>query len=86
MKKLITFPLIASAALAFTLATGTGCKDKNSCDAVVDHTLSIMPKEIAEMAGKDKAAMVKKCEELPEASRKCAMEAKDFAALNACPR
>lgn len=72
-------------ALLATAALSTGCKDDASCDKVVDHTLSLLPAELKSQMG-DKKALIARCEEQPVEARKCAMAAKDMAALTACAR
>lgn len=72
-------------ALLTVAALSTGCKDEASCEKVVDHTLSLVPDELKAQMG-DKKTMIARCEEQPVEARKCALEAKDMAALTACAR
>lgn len=79
--------IIAASTLALTMAVAgaqTGCKDKNECDAVIDHTLKLMPKEFADAAKADRSAMLKKCEEASPEARKCLLAAKNLEDLGAC--
>ena len=71
-------------AAALLLAAGSqlGCKDDASCDAVVDHTLSLMPAEFKENA--DKKDMIAKCEKMPVEVRTCALQADQLEAMAAC--
>ena len=79
MKKLMMFAFVASFAV--------GCSKKSpSCEDVYKHTLEIAPAEMKPMLeqGKDKA--LEKCSKLPEASKRCAMDAKTVQDLQKCPR
>ncbi len=75
-------------ALALTAATLTGCSSKDaSCDKVVDHTLELMPKEMAAAVGSNRDAMVKQCKDkLSKAERNCAASAKSMEDLQKCKR
>ncbi len=74
-------------ALTCTFAAGSlGCggSDDASCDKVVDHTLEIMPKEIAGQLG-DKKDLVKQCEtKMSAEERKCALGAKSMEDMMKC--
>ena len=74
----ITFSLTIAATAA---ACGGG--DSDSCDKVVDHTLTLIPAELKDQMG-SKKEMVAKCEEQPKDSRKCAMAAKNMEDLMGC--
>jgi len=88
MKNLKSFILTTAglALISFSLAS-TGCKDGgDECDAVVAHTIKLMPAEFAEQAKKGKDEMVKKCKELPAEGRKCVLDAKGLEDLGACKK
>jgi hypothetical protein len=76
--------LILPSLLALSLVSG--CKKKEaSCDAVFDHTVSLMP---AEMQGKlkdGKADAVARCEKMSPEARACALAAKSLEDLMKCP-
>ena len=81
--------IIAASTLALTIAIAgaqTGCKDQNDCDAVIDHTLTLMPKEFADAAKADRKGMLKKCEEASPEARKCLLAAKNLEDLGACSK
>jgi len=65
-------------------AAGCGGGDDASCDKVVDHTLTIMPKELAGQLG-DKKDLVKQCEKkMSKEERKCALGAKSMEDMMKC--
>lgn len=79
--------LTAALALALPLVLGSAAcnKDDASCEAVVDHTLSLLPAEWKAQA--DEADMIAKCEkETTEAQRRCAVAAESMEALAACKK
>lgn len=79
MTKLLVPSLLA-------LSLFSGCKKKEaSCDAVVDHTLSLMPPEMQGKLKDGKAEAIAKCEKMSPESRKCALDAKSLDDLMKCP-
>lgn len=82
-----TLLVSVSFALTCTLAAGaTGCGggDDASCGKVVDHTLKLMPKELAGQLG-DKKDLVKQCEKkMSKEERTCALAAKSMEDMMKC--
>jgi hypothetical protein len=76
--------LLLPSLLALSLVSG--CKKKEaSCDAVFDHTVSLMPAEMQAKVKEGKADAIAKCEKMSPEARKCALDAKALEDLMKCP-
>jgi hypothetical protein len=77
--------LIVSTILALT--AGTGCSKKsNSCEAIYDHTITLVPAEMKAALESGKAEAIAKCEKASPESRQCAADAESLADLMKCPK
>lgn len=77
--------LISASLLTFALATG--CSKKSDCEAVYEHTLSLLPAEMQEQVKQQpKEKAIEKCEKGSPEARKCALDAKSMEDLMKCPR
>ncbi len=78
---------ITATILTVTLAFGAAaCGDDDaSCEKVVDHTLKIMPPELAKQMGSDKKPLIEKCEkDMSKEQRACVLKAVDMEAMMKC--
>ncbi|MEO8705257.1 MAG: hypothetical protein ABI867_34765 [Kofleriaceae bacterium] len=74
------------ASFLVVLAAGCSKKSDSSCEAVYEHTLSLVPDGLkGSMEGK-KAEALAKCEKLSPEARQCALDAAAFEDLMKCPR
>jgi hypothetical protein len=78
--------LIVSILLSLTVTTTACSKKSNSCDAVVDHTLTLLPNEMKSMVAGDKASAIAKCEKMSPEARQCAADASSLEDLMKCPK
>jgi hypothetical protein len=78
--------LIVATILALTTMTTACSKKSNSCDAIVDHTLTLLPNEMKSMVAGDKASAVAKCEKMSPEARQCAADANSLEDLMKCPK
>lgn len=79
---------ITGTVLALSLMTAAcgGDDEGASCAKVVDHTLTLVPAELAEQMG-SKDELIKSCEERTDVEgRECALKAKTMEDLSKCPR
>jgi hypothetical protein len=76
--------IILSSLLALSLSTA--CSKKSECEQVFEHTLSLLPAELKDKVKQSKADAIGKCEKMPAASRKCALDAKSMEDIMKCPR
>jgi hypothetical protein len=80
MKKLIVSTILA-------LTVGTGCSKKsNSCEAIYDHTASLLPPDMKGALESGKADALAKCEKMSPEARQCAADAQSLADLMKCPK
>jgi hypothetical protein len=71
-----------------TVAAIGGCSKQSdsSCEAVYEHTLSLVPDGLkGNMEGK-KADAIAKCEKMSPEARRCALDASSLEDLSKCPR
>lgn len=80
-----TKSFVLSTALALTLFAGCS-KKEGDCDAVFEHTVSLMPAEMQAKMKDGKQQALAKCEKLSPAARKCALDAASLEDLMKCPK
>lgn len=76
--------LIVSTILSLTLFAGCS-KKSNDCEAIYEHTLSLVPKELKSQLESGKADAIAKCQKASPAARECAANAKSLDDLMKCP-
>jgi hypothetical protein len=78
--------IIASSVVSLALALATGCSKKggSECEAIFDHTVSLMP-ELKDKLEQGREEAIKKCEKLSPEARKCALDASSMTDLASCP-
>jgi hypothetical protein len=77
--------LIVSTILAITL--GAGCSKKSgSCEAIYDHTLTLVPADMKTQLESGKADAIAQCEKMSPEARQCAGDAQSLADLLKCPK
>ena len=77
-----TMLLASILALSFV----AGCKKSDtSCEALYDHTMSLVPDEMKKGADDKKADAIAKCEKMSPEARQCAADATSLADLMKCP-
>jgi hypothetical protein len=68
------------------LALFSGCKKSDSsCEAIYDHTLSLLPDELKKSTEDHKSDAIAKCEKMSPEARQCAADAKSVEDLMKCP-
>lgn len=77
---------LLSSLLVMSLATTACSKKQSSCEAVVDHTLSLMPPEMQGKLKDGKADAIAKCQKMSPEARQCALDAKSLEDLMKCPK
>ncbi len=87
MTKMTHQLLFLSTSASVALLAGCGKKASTaSCDAVFEHTLSLMPTEMRGKVAEGKADAIAKCEKMPAEARTCALAAKSLEDLMACSK
>jgi hypothetical protein len=81
---------ISALFLSLVLAGGplaAGCsKSGSDCDAVVDHTVSLLPENMQAKIKEGRADAIGKCEKVSPEARKCVLAAASMQDLMKCPR
>ena len=77
--------LIVSTHLSLTLVTGCS-KKKSDCEAIYEHTKSLLPKDMQSQLAGNKAEGIAKCEKASPEARECAANAKSLEDLMKCPK
>jgi hypothetical protein len=72
--------------LAAALGGGCSKKSDSSCEAVYEHTLSLVPDGMKQSMEGKKADALAKCEKLSPEARQCALDATSLEDLMKCPR
>lgn len=84
IRNIATSILLATTIALSAGAAGCSGGDDASCDKVVDHTLGLMPKELAAELG-NKKDLVQQCEKkMSKEERKCALSAKSMDEMMKC--
>jgi hypothetical protein len=72
--------------LLVSLLLVTMAATDSSCEAVYEHTLSLIPDAMKTGMADKKADAIAKCEKLSPEARKCALDASSLEDLMKCPR
>lgn len=68
------------------ILSATACSKKSSdCEAVFDHTVSLLPEAMRGQVTQDKAKALEKCEKASPEARSCALAATSMEDLMKCP-